>query len=64
MQLPPGRYHVSGRSPRITEVSSGSVVSDSGLVSGSERELPCSRPLPVTVAAHRAAIVAVTCIVP
>jgi hypothetical protein len=46
------------------EDSSGSVVSGSGLVTGIERELPCSQPLPVTAAAHHTAISAVTCIVP
>ena len=52
-QLPPGRYHVSGRSPSITE--------DSG---GSDLELPCSLPTSVTVTAGHTATVAVTCIVP
>lgn len=53
VQLPPGRYHVSGRSPRITE-SSG----------GTQRQLPCSQSLAVTVSTGRTAIIAVTCIVP
>lgn len=64
VRLPSGRYHVSGRSPRITEVSSGSVISDSGLATGTERELPCSQPLSVTVTARHTATIAVTCIVP
>jgi hypothetical protein len=53
VRLPPGRYHVSGRSPRIIEVSSGA-----------ERELPCSQPLAVTVTIQHTAAIAVTCIVP
>ena len=52
-QLPPGKYHVSGRSPSIVEVSGGS-----------DLELPCSLPMSVTVTAGHTATVAVTCIVP
>ena len=53
VQLPPGRYRVSGRSPSIVEVSGGA-----------RRILPCSQPLTVTVTAGHAANIAVTCIVP
>jgi len=51
--LPPGRYRVFGRSPRIIQVSNGA-----------KRELPCSQPLRVTVTAHHSTTIAVTCIVP
>jgi hypothetical protein len=53
VHLPPGRYSVSGRSPRVVEVSGGT-----------RRVLPCSQPLRVTVSAGHAASIAVTCIVP
>ena len=53
VQLPPGRYYASGRSPFITQISGGS-----------ERQLPCSQPLPVTITAGQTATIAVTCIVP
>jgi len=52
--LPPGTYHVSGRSPEIMEVSSG----------GTQHETVCSRPLTVHVTGQHALKVAVTCIVP
>ena len=54
VQLPPGRYYASGRSPFIITQISG----------GSERQLPCSQPLPVMVTAGQTATIAVTCIVP
>src|SRR4029077_15834139 len=38
--LPPGRYHVSGRSPDIMEIDGGR-----------SRELPCSQPTSAVVAA-------------
>ena len=53
VQLPPGRYQVSGRSPFLTEASNGS-----------ELELPCSQPLSVTVTAGHTATITITCIVP
>jgi hypothetical protein len=53
VRLPAGRYSVSGRSPRVVEVSGGT-----------RRVLPCSQPLKVTVTAGHGANVAVTCIVP
>jgi hypothetical protein len=52
--LPPGRYRVAGRSPDIETVTS----------SGKTVEQTCSQPLSVTVSAHRAATIAVVCIVP
>lgn len=53
IRLPPGTYHVSGRSPRITEVSNGTI-----------REAPCSQPRTVTVAAQHTTRITLTCIVP
>ena len=53
LQLPPGRYQVSGRSPFLTEASNGS-----------EKELPCPQPLSVTVTAGHTATITVTCIAP
>lgn len=55
--LPPGTYHVTGRSPRITEVSSGNP-------GGPGRVLPCSRPLAVTVSVGTSVAVTLACIVP
>jgi hypothetical protein len=52
--LPPGTYHVSGRSPEIMEVSSG----------GGQHETVCSQPLTVRVSGQHALKIAVTCIVP
>jgi hypothetical protein len=53
VQLPPGRYDASGRSPFIAQVRDGSKL-----------QLPCSQPVPVTVSARQTAIITVTCIVP
>ena len=52
LQLPPGRYQVSGRSPFITQASNGS-----------ELVLPCSQHLSVTITTGHTATIAVTCIV-
>ena len=51
--LPPGRYHVSGRSPDIMEVDGGHC-----------GELPCSQPTSVVVTAGSSSIVTLSCIVP
>ena len=51
--LPPGRYHVSGRSPDIMEVDGGH-----------SRELPCSQPTSVVVTAGQTGTLTLTCIVP
>ena len=53
VKLRPGRYLVTGKSPRIIEVSTGL-----------PREMPCSQPQAVTVTARHTATIAVTCIVP
>jgi len=53
VQLPAGRYSVSGRSPRVVEVNGST-----------RRILPCSQPLRVTVTPGHAASIAVTCDVP
>jgi hypothetical protein len=58
--LPPGRYQVSGRSPSIEEASTAQA--GSGASQGIE--LPCSRPLSVTITAGHTAVIALTCIVP
>jgi hypothetical protein len=50
--LPPGRYAVSGSSPRVSQAGSGG------------RLTPCARDVPVTVRAGQVTRVAVTCIVP
>ena len=52
--LAPGTYHVSGRSPKIMEVSSG----------GAQHETVCSQPLTVHVTGQHTLKIAVTCIVP
>jgi hypothetical protein len=52
-RLPAGTYHVSGRSPRVTEV-----------IDGADHEAPCSQPLTVTVTPGHTARSTVTCIVP
>jgi hypothetical protein len=52
--LPPGRYRVAGRSPRIETVTS----------SGKDLEQTCSQPLSVTVSARHATAISVVCIVP
>jgi hypothetical protein len=52
--LPPGRYHVAGRSPDIETVTD----------SGKDLEQTCSQPLSVTVRARPAAAISVVCIVP
>ena len=51
--LPPGRYHVSGRSPHIMEIDGGR-----------SRELPCSQPTSAVVAAGQTATITLTCVVP
>jgi len=53
-RLAPGRYQVSGKSPRIIEVDNA----------GHDHELPCSQPLSVTVKAGHPAAITVACIVP
>ena len=50
--LPPGRYHVSGRSPDIMEVDGGH-----------SRELPCSQPASVVVSAGNTTTITLACIV-
>ncbi len=52
--LPPGRYHVAGRSPDIETVTD----------SGKYLEQTCSQPLSVTVSARHGAAISVVCIVP
>jgi hypothetical protein len=52
--LPPGRYHVAGRSPDIETVTD----------SGKDLERTCSQPLSVTLSARHAAAISVVCIVP
>jgi hypothetical protein len=51
--LPAGTYRVSGRSPRVIEVSGGR-----------HRELPCAPPRSVTVTAGHTAALTLSCIVP
>lgn len=51
--LPPGRYHVSGRSPDITEIDGGH-----------SRELPCSLPASAVVTAGQTATITLACVVP
>ena len=53
--LPPGRYQVSGRTPRIEE---------QGTAGSPVRELTCSQPLSVTITAGHTAVITLTCIVP
>lgn len=55
LRLPPGTYAVSGRSPGIVEVSTGTAAT---------RETPCSVPGSVTVTARHNTRITVTCIVP
>ena len=52
--LPPGRYHVAGRSPDIETATD----------SGKYLEQTCSQPLSVMVSARHAAVISVVCIVP
>jgi len=54
VQLLPGRYQVSGKSPRIIEV----------LSDGTQLVVPCSQALSVTVSANHTAIITVACLVP
>jgi hypothetical protein len=54
LRLAAGRYRVAGRSPSILEQ----------LPSGATRELVCSVPLTVSVAAHHTVHVTVVCAVP
>jgi hypothetical protein len=58
--LPIGRYQVSGRSPDIEQASSA----QAGPGGSQGVELPCSRPLSVTITAGHTAAVTLTCIVP
>jgi hypothetical protein len=51
--LPPGRYHVSGRSPDIMEIDGGR-----------SRELPCSQPTSAVIAAGQTSTITLACIVP
>jgi hypothetical protein len=51
--LPPGRYHVSGRSPDVMEIDGGR-----------SQELPCSQPTSAVVTAGQTATVTLTCVVP
>ena len=51
--LPPGRYHVSGRSPEVMEIDGGR-----------SRELPCSQPTSAVVTAGQTATITLTCVVP
>ena len=51
--LPPGRYHVSGRSPAIVQADGGD-----------RTEQPCSQPASATVTAGHTATVTLACIVP
>jgi hypothetical protein len=51
--LPPGRYHVSGRSPEVMEIDGGH-----------SRELPCSQPTSAVVTAGQTATITLTCVVP
>jgi hypothetical protein len=53
VSLPAGRYGVSGRSPRVIEVSDGA-----------SREAACSQSLSVAVTPRHTTRVALTCIVP
>jgi hypothetical protein len=53
VKLPAGTYDVSGRSPRVIDVSGGT-----------SRQVPCSEPLSVTVTARHTSTIALTCIVP
>ncbi len=58
--LSPGRYQVSGRTPDIEQATTA----QGGNSGAPGRELPCSRPLTVTIAAGRTAAITLTCIVP
>jgi hypothetical protein len=51
--LPPGTYQVSGRSPRVMEVSNGT-----------SRQTPCSQPRSVTVTERHTVKITLACIVP
>lgn len=63
--LPPGIFTVSGRSPAIAEVSSGSTVGPGGQVTGGTRsDPPCPSRLTVRVTAGRTTVVRVACPVP
>ena len=53
VSLPPGRYHVSGRSPDVMEIDGGQ-----------RRELPCSQPTSAVVTAGQTATITLTCVVP
>lgn len=65
LRLHAGAYEVTGRSPRVMEVSNGAVIGSSGkLISGTERETVCSQPVSVVVTPQHRASVVVTCFVP
>jgi hypothetical protein len=51
--LPAGIYHVSGRSPHVIEVSNGT-----------NRQVPCTQPLSVTVTPAHPTKITLACIVP
>jgi hypothetical protein len=51
--LPPGRYHVSGRSPEVMEIDGGH-----------SREVPCSQPSSAVITAGHTATITLTCVVP
>jgi hypothetical protein len=51
--LPPGRYHVSGRSSDVMEIDGGR-----------SREMPCSQPTSAVVAAGQTATITLACVVP
>ena len=52
--LRPGTYHVSGTSPRMTEVSSN----------GTSRQSPCFQPYSVAVTSQHTTTITLTCDVP
>jgi hypothetical protein len=62
LRLPPGTYAVSGRSPSIVEVSTGTAGGQAA--TAATRETPCSVPGSVTVAARHVTRATVACIVP
>jgi hypothetical protein len=59
VRLPPGTYTVSGRSPSIVEVGTGTASGQA-----TTRETACSVPGPVTVTARHGTRITVACIVP
>jgi hypothetical protein len=59
LRLPPGTYAVSGRTPSIVEVTSGTAAGQQATIA-----TPCSMPVTVTVTARHDTHVTLTCIVP